>query len=230
MGPKSPPAPLLALSLLLGLLAVRELATPAPYRAAAPAPASGKGGELEDDDADDPFDFGDDDSPDRDADLSKWLPEVLDGNADDAADAADAAFAASGEGIETLGDLLDAHLSEDDYTDWGLSRMNARRLRTALDDVAGVKRRREAPAGGGGDSEATAGPRAAPVPPGKAAILAALKYVFYGGMILMWFGEKLFGAIGMPVPPWYHTLIANKTQVMVGLMVLNQAGPMLLGA
>ena len=59
MGLKRPPAPLLALSLLLGLLALKELAMPAPYRAA-PQPAA-KGGELEDDDADaDPFDFSED--------------------------------------------------------------------------------------------------------------------------------------------------------------------------
>ncbi len=231
MGLKRPPAPLLALSLLLGLLALKELAMPAPYRAA-PQPAA-KGGELEDDDADaDPFDFSEDEEEgaapgvDRSLKLEKWLPEIL-----DEVDAQDAAFQASGLGIETLGDLMEENPSEQDFMDddWQLGITSAKRLRRALDDAqdaAGIKRRRKH----SDDGDSFRAGRTPPVDPAKAALASGLKYVFYGGMILMWFGERLFGALGMPVPAWHRTLIANKTQVMIGLMVLNQMGPMMLGA
>lgn len=236
MGGTRPPVPLLAFSLLLGLLAVKELATPAPYRAA-PQAAAGKGGELEDDDTEDPFDFGDDDKGgerggaadqvDREIKLSKWLPGAV--TEEDAVDAEDAVFAAAGEGIETLGDLMDADPSESDFNEWGLSKVSAKRVRRALDDAqdaAGVTRKRTHSADAGSFGRGGA----PPVSPGKAALAAGLKYVFYGGMILMWFGERLFGALGMPVPAWHRTLVANKTQVLIGLMVLNQMGPMMLGA
>eukprot|EP01043_Picozoa_sp_COSAG02_P004419 COSAG02_NODE_114_length_35585_cov_149.458293_20_plen_134_part_01 len=121
MGLKRPPAPLLALSLLLGLLAVKELAMPAPYRAA-PQPAA-KGGELEDDDADtDPFDFSEEEEEqgagaasdvDRGLKLEKWLRKTL----DDELDAQDAEFYASGNGIETLGELMDEDPSQLDFVD-----------------------------------------------------------------------------------------------------------------
>lgn len=234
MGGKRPPAPLLALSLLLGLLALKELATPTPYRAPQPA---GKGGELEDDDAD-PFDFGEEEEGgggersgtaaeiDRGLKLEKWLLEI---ETLDQVDAEDAAFQASADGIDTLGDLLDEDPSQQDLIEWGLSITSAKRLRRALDDAqdaAGIKRRRKH-SEDGGSFRAGSTP---PVSPAKAALAAGLKYVFYGGMILMWFGERLFGALGMPVPAWHRILIANKTQVMIGLMVLNQMGPMMLGA
>ena len=235
MGGKRPPAPLVALSLLLGLLALKELAMPTPYRAA-PQPA-GKGGELEDDDADaDPFDFSEDGEEeggkggggppeiDPGLKLEKWLLEKL-----DEVDAQDAAFQASSDGIDTLGDLMDIDPLQEDFVDWGLSITSAKRLRRALDDVqdtAGIKRRR-ASSDDGGSFRAGSKP---PVSPANAALAAGLKYVFYGGMILMWFGERLFGILGMLVPAWHRTLIANKTQVMIGLMVLSQMGPMMLGA
>lgn len=241
MGSKTPPAPLLAFSLVLALLAIKELVTPAPYRAA-PQPAAGKHGELEDEETTDPFDFDEDEdfasgqgaAADRNVKLSKWLPDVLNAadNADDAVDADDAAFAAAGEGIDTLGDLMNADLSEQDFKEWGLSTFSAKQLRQALDDAqdaAGIKRKRKQSVDADEVGTATrSGSR--PLSPGKAALAAGLKYLFYGGMIMMWFGERLFGVIGMPVPAWYRTLVANKTQVMIGLMVLNQCGPMLLGA
>lgn len=237
MGGTRPPVLLLAFSLLLGLLAVKELATPAPYRAA-PQAAAGKGGELEDDiDTEDPFDFEDDDEGgerggaaeqvDPDLKLLKWMSGAL--TDEEKVDADDAAFAAAGEGIETLGDLMDRDPSEHDFSEWGLSKVSAKRLRQELDvaqDAAGVERKRTHSADAGSFGRGGA----PPVSPGKAALAAGLKYVFYGGMILMWFGERLFGALGMPVPAWHRTLLANKTQVMIGLMVLNQMGPMMLGA
>ena len=135
-------------------------------------------------------------------------------------------FAFSGDGIDTVGDLIEAKLTDQDLQDMGLSAMNVRLLNKALKEGQRRKKRpAEAGQFGGGEADATK----PPVPPMKAAAAQAMKYVFYAGMAFMWFGERLFGLAGMPVPPWYHQLQANKTQVLVGLMILNHMGPMMLG-
>lgn len=229
-----PPLPLLALSLLLAALSLKELVTPVPYRTApSPAPA-GAGGELEDeaDDGEDPFDFGDEDegqepAAGRDTKLEHWLKQVIENEHD----AADAAFSFAGDGLETLGDLIDANLLEEDFTDMGLSSMAGRRLLNELDGAAGGSRKgRKRPDGGVSGGDGGGRQQGPPVSPMKAAVAGGLKYLFYAGMALMWFGEKIFGALGMAVPGWFTMMQGNRTQVMVGLMVLNQAGPMLLGA
>ena len=68
----------------------------------------------------------------RDAELEHWLQQVI----EDEHDAADAAFSLAGDGLETLGDLLDADLSDEDVVDVGMSTMSERQLRAALEDAA----------------------------------------------------------------------------------------------
>jgi hypothetical protein len=193
--------PLLALAALLCGLAVRELLSPVPTLAIPPTPPppTGGGGADTDDAEDDPFDPSEDEwkeepgapKVDLSMDLAEWLEEALGVD-----DGESVGFALSGEGFRTLGDLVDADMSEEDLTDLEIPSHGAQKLLNQLDTATGFKGGRR-PTGSSGSTRA---PKSAPVDPMKAALANGLRYVFYAGIGMLWFGDKLFGAVGIPEP------------------------------
>ena len=188
------PLPLVALAVLLAALALRELLAPLPtvQRSAPPSspqPSGASGANTGDDDGDDGDDDGDDGDDDPFADLGPdvsmplldWLEGAL------GADDADAfGFSLGEEGFSTLGDLLEADMTDEDLKDLEMPpvtrRKLLRKLQEARTDGGGSARHSSAKASDFDfDETRSSTPKAAPVPPIKAALGTFLRYSFYVG-------------------------------------------------